>query len=278
MSAPPTEAGVWNADRLATVGDVLDRLSTKLERGYHLRLGMEGDECYPFRSTEEAPKLEVLDVTREPNGYVRFRARDAAGTEYDLDNRNVAPDRIWEADPDHMPGSYRGDDDAASATSPPPGTPADDEAEDPFATHRSAVAADIAEVRARIESLETATRAYRATSRVDESADREFRSTMGEAVYALANDLMRVSRGETPEFAMKYAARWTDAVDPDVGGARDRGGYGDDDADLLDAFRGKHSEHKPRDKYQGEKTDYEIEPLSYESLKTDNLTDDEAGA
>ena len=100
-------ADIWDPERIRLVGSVLERYSAHLTPGHRIRSGMEGDEAGVYRASE-APCFTVLDVSREPNGYVKFRAQmDGSMAIVEFDNRNIAPGAIWEIEPEYL-STFRG--------------------------------------------------------------------------------------------------------------------------------------------------------------------------
>ena len=96
---------LWDPERLATVGWIMNRYSDFLRPGDRICIGQEGDPCTTYRSSEDAPSARVENVEREVDGTVRFRAvMESSGATIQLDNRNVASDRIWELHPSQVDG------------------------------------------------------------------------------------------------------------------------------------------------------------------------------
>lgn len=279
---------VWDTERLRIVGSVLSRYSTHLSPGDRIRMGMEGDECSLYRSSTDAPCATVLDVQRDPNGYVRFRAQlDGSGGVVELDNRNVAPDRIWEIDPEYIE-TFRGNVERSlqGTTNPTTNPTTDDPIEnmdeetventhDPepiqstrFEKYRSSLMTSLDE---RLdERLHTYSEEYRSSlmSTMDERlrahrdemkheislTDSDFQHTVASAIRMIAGDVLRLSRGEPVEFADQYADRYDLAV-------TDR------------EFRSTSPTTKRDDKYQGEKYDFENGHAVYTSSEVSNLNE-----
>ena len=222
---PPTmdADAVWDPERLANVGSVLARYGAHLAPGHRVRLGMEGDPCTPYRAAEEAPCATVLDVQRDPGtGHVRFRAQlDGSPAVVELDNRSVAPDRLWEIAPDYLEtfrGHVAGEEGAGEA--PEEAESAEAEAadaapapEEALAAYRSAVDGELADFRGRLAEVE--------------ERERGLREDLAMLARELSGDLMRAARGEGTEFAQRYADRYDLALAErasDYRAAQDRAG------------------------------------------------------
>ena len=240
----------WDPERLRIVGSVLSRYSAYLAPGHRIRLGMEGDPCSTFRSADDAPRATVVDVTHGDHGEIHFRAQlDGSDTIIERDNRNVAPDRLWEIDPeyveefrDHVHRAQRSS--AASRASSPTSVHENEEEPPTYAgtrdeiEYRSSVETHFQRVERQMEDME--------------SANRAFRETMASTVRALAGDLLRAAQGAPIEFAHQYADRYDLAVAERVS------------AGMSD-YRG---DGKNKDRYQGEKTDYSLERRNIEADST----------
>lgn len=266
------DESTWDPERLRIVGSVLSRYSAHLAPGHRIRLGMEGDPCSTYRSADDAPRATVVDVRREPNGEVHFRAQiDGSDGMLELDNLTVAPGRLWEIDPDYLEefrgyvqaqrssptgslaGSLddslaevedadgeaqenpsRGMDDEPRAHTPPPSA---EEEQQP----RYAGANDELEYRSSIDTHFD--RLERQMEDID-ATNRTFRETMASTVRALAGDLMRAAQGTPIEFAHQYADRYDLAIAERVS-----------DPPLADDYRGE-GKSRSKDRYQGEKTEF----------------------
>ena len=164
---------IWDADRLAKIGYIMDQYSPHLQNGDTIRLGHEGDPCSIYRSAEDAPSGKVEGIQREDDGTIRFRAVLENGTSVDLDNRNIASDRIWEVHPEFShefsQRVFKGND-----NDPQKGL---DE---------------------KIREIE-----FRGT---------DMEQTIAESIRQLAGDMMRLYRGESPVFSEKFADRYDMAM------------------------------------------------------------------
>tara|TARA_B110000046_G_C12979237_1_gene392563 strand:- start:834 stop:1694 length:861 start_codon:yes stop_codon:yes gene_type:complete len=245
---------IWDPERLRVVGSVLSRYGAHLAEGDRVRLGMEGDPCAVYRAAEEAPRATVVEVTRGADGDVRFRARlDGSDEIVERDNRTVAPDRLWEVDPDYLE-TFRAHVARAEEEShePPHGEAAPHHHHHPAhdrngdspqvvyagapdeSEYRSTVQDRFERLAQQFEEMDAANRTFRATMDENEAANRTFRETMGLTVRALAGDLMRTSRGTPIEFAHQYADRYDLAVAERVSG------------DIADDYRGDGSGRRRR--------------------------------
>lgn len=93
---------MWEPERLRIIGSVMRRYGEHLAVGDRVRLGLEGDQCFSYRSTEDAPKGTVVDVTREDGDRISFGVEMDDGEVMRLDNQSIAPDRTWEIDPEYL--------------------------------------------------------------------------------------------------------------------------------------------------------------------------------
>jgi hypothetical protein len=263
-------------------------------------MGMEGDPCY--RGTAgEAPKATVLDVHRDAEGFVRFRAQlDGQRGILDLDNRNLSPDRIWEVDPEYLE-TFRGDVEAATvgetgrreeAREEGPsllrdslgdslgdslrdslGDEGEREKEEKEEGHEFSKGGSTDESSYR-STVDSALDAMRERLEALETSERTFRDTMAGTVRELAGDLLRASRGDALAFAGRYADRYDLALHERVEG----GGGGSSSEFRAASSNDRHQ----REKYDFRAADDEEEeyykssssvtPLQYKE-DTGNLTD-----
>jgi hypothetical protein len=239
-------------------------------------------------------------VHRDPSGAVNFTAQmDGTHALVRLDNRNVAPDRIWEIEPDYLE-TFRGfvdraldgtsahsdgnDEDAAAAATDEDGaaaTPreeAREECDDPSKTSSSA---DRHAFRSAVDEQFTAL----------ESRVGRVERDLAAAVAELAGDLMRSSRGVELQFCDRYVDRYEAAVH-DYRGDHDRhdpsSAREEIDAHgsaVLDSFRGEQPRDERRggspaasERHQQEKYNWEaVTPLKYDDFADPSaLTDDDA--
>lgn len=102
-------------DRVSGMRSIMDRYSRHLQDGHRVRLGVEGDPYYPYRSGEAAPVGTVHDVARGDGGRVDFKVTlDGSGEVRALHNLGIAPEEAWEINPDDL-AAYRG----ATTEAPP---------------------------------------------------------------------------------------------------------------------------------------------------------------
>lgn len=301
---------IWDPERIRIVGSVLERYSAHLAPGHRIRCGMEGDECSIYRSTSDSPTATVLEVTREPNGYVKFRAQmDSSGAVVDFDNRNIAPGSIWEIDPEyletfrgHVERSLDGPTMDRTEDVEEPEEPEDLEAMfaeggesshdrkaenedkqqetvDPFEDYRSSILSTMDE-RFREQELK-----LRAEFGAKSSMDDEFKETMAETVRMLTEDMRRLSRGDQPQFSERYADKYDDAMqekDDDIGGANDMENE-EDTHRGVETRQPSTQKHKKRYTHQDEKTDFTMDfvnPVTYKEdfRESKELTDEEDAA
>lgn len=187
---------IWDPERLANVGWIMNRYGDFLENGDRIRIGQEGDPCSTYRSSEGAGSALVDGIEREVDGTVRFRAvMEESGNTVYLDNRNVAPDRIWEIHPSLVKDfrerveTYRSSRDIAG----------DDGVEH---NDTATVTDPDVQIERRMKDIE-----FRGT---------EAERTLGGAIRELAGDMMRIYRGEEPVFSVKFADRYDLALNSDV--------------------------------------------------------------
>lgn len=273
---------LWDPERLRIVGSILNRYSAHIAPGHRIRLGMEGDPCNVYRSGESAPRATVLDVRRDANGLVQFRAKlDDSDTVIDLDNRTVSADRIWEIDPEYLE-IFRGH--VSNEGAPP----------SPVTSMQHTLDASLGgerDMTSQQQGESTEMVAYRSSvehqlTRLGEqmehieSSNRTFRETMASTVRALAGDLLRTSHGAPIEFAHQYADRYDLAVAERMSdGVVAVGMEGEQPEMMSDEFRGEERSRRRSpgrrnsDRYQGEKYDFDdaTQPPIRES---DKLTDD----
>ena len=194
-------AQLWDPERLATAGWIMNRYAEYLREGDLVRIGQEGDPCSTYRSSDDAPGARVDHIEREVDGTVRFRAvlEGGSGVTLQLDNRNVSPDRIWEIHPSQVEefrgrvqreqthrGATEYDDDEHDDR-----READDEKRDEIDLYSFGETHDIHQ---RIRDIE-----YRGS---------ETEKMIGGAIRELAGDLMRMHRGEAPTFSIKFADKY----------------------------------------------------------------------
>lgn len=217
---------LWDAERLATVGWIMNRYSDFLRPGDLVRIGQEGDPCCTYRSADDAPSARVENVEREVDGTVRFRAViQGSNAVVNLDNRNVASDRIWEIHPSQVEEfrervqndrTHRGaDDDVAEHTDNEVGEHTEDHEE---VANESQYRED--------DSLDKFFASDGLEKRVREMEFRgtEIEKTIGGAIRELAEDMMRMYHGEAPNFSIKFADKYDLALHTDVSyqGAHER--------------------------------------------------------
>lgn len=235
------EEALWDPERLATVGSILTRYAAHLQPGHRIRLGIEGDPCNTFRGAD-APCATVMDVDRQPNGVVHFRARlDGSRGVVELDNTNVHS--VWEIAPDYLE-TFRG---------------SVDEAEEYRGVDRvDALVERIDALEERVrdsrESLEGKIRDSRESLEDDV---RESRKVLASTTREIAEDVMRAARGESVEFSPTYVDRYDEALS-------DR---------ASEAFRG---ESKGRGVQASKRSIQEKEDFDYEGIASVTFRESEA--
>ena len=206
---------LWDPERLATAGWIMNRYADFLRPDDRVRIGQEGDPCTIYRSSEEAPAARVQSVQREADGTVRFRAvLEESGTVVDLDNRNISPDRIWELHPSHVEtlrdrvnkgsGNERGGELDAGAL----------------------------RIEERLRDME-----YRGT---------EIERTIGGAIREIAGDLMRMYHGGDPVFSPRFAEGYdhlASGATSSAGRGGDRHSFSDDDFHTTDVHHDTDDRH-----------------------------------
>lgn len=246
----------WDPERLQMVGSILSRYSAHIAPGHRIRLGMEGDPCSTYRSAEDAPRATVVDVRRETNGEVHFRAQvDGSDSMLDLDNITVTANRLWEIDPDYIE-EFRGQVEKAQRASSMvslhetneqhynnykavddhqhDGVKEETIVQSEYNQHTPRGGNDDIQYRS---SVDKHFNNVEQQMHDNEEVNRTFRETMASTVRALAGDLLRTSQGVPIEFAHAYADRYDLAV-------AER---------MSDGFRGD-SQRTPR--HQHEKTNF----------------------
>jgi len=205
---------LWDPERLAAVGWIMSRYSDFLRPGDLVRIGQEGDPCSTYRSSDEAPSARVENIEREADGTVRFRAvMQGSGAVVNLDNRNVASDRIWEIHPSQVEEfrervqsdrTHRGTDDEV-----------EERTEERTEEHKEEVASESPD---RDDNLEKLFEADGLEKRVREMEFRgtEIEKTIGGAIRELAEDMMRMYRGEIPNFSVRFADKYDLALHTDM--------------------------------------------------------------
>lgn len=224
---------LWDSERLQNVGWIMSRYSDHVMNGDVIRRGIEGDPCNTYRGSEDVPHGTVTRVERNDDGFVRFWATMDDGEEMEFDNRNIAPNRVWEIHPDHI-DSFRS---RVLGESGRGGVVIDSEPEeihrgdDEF---RSSMETHVVTLDERLKRME--------------NAESELERTIASAVRHLAGDLMRTYRGEQPEFALRYADRYDLALQQG----------GDEE------YRGEREEKSEKKSHQEEKYTFgEVSPVGY---------------
>ena len=257
---------LWDPERLATVGWIMNRYSDFLRPGDRIRIGQEGDPCTTYRSSEDAPSARVENVEREVDGTVRFRAvMESSGATIQLDNRNVASDRIWELHPSQVEEfrqrvqnerTHRGTEDDNDVAEEGEETREEERSDDrPVDDGQEDTLTDLFKepaLQKRLTDME-----FRGT---------EMEKTIGGAIRELAGDLMRIYNGEAPAFSIKFADRYDLALHTDASykGAHDAAGrdgtrdtrhdFSEDDDDERDLRKSRASSEDDDDERNSRKS------------------------
>ena len=225
------EARLWDPERLSNIASVMSRYSQQLNIGDFIRLGIEGDPCYSYRSVDDAPVAKVRSLDRSEDGFVSFEAEitDANGQHDEqkygqvvqLDNRRIDPKQVWEIPPFHL-DTFRGrvlketakeEEEEVPQVSVP-------EAESEL-MFRNASESTASSWMTRLESLEKMvgkmadkmerTSEYRGALQNVANLEHEIdvlRKDTLLAVRELCGDVLRTYRGERAEFAETFANRY----------------------------------------------------------------------
>ena len=213
MSTPPENKDdeLWDPERLRVVGKLFRSYGPYISPGIRIRTGVEGDPC-AYRGEQSCGT--VLEVHRESDGYMRFRARlDDSNDEIELDNRNIS--KPWEVAPDGVDdfrahvvrvqaeeagvAAEHGDDRHGD---PVDSTVRDRHADPEFSQYRAAMTSKLDALEQQISAME---------ERMEERVHR-LGETTASTVRALAGDLIRSSQGMDMQFATNYADRYDDAL------------------------------------------------------------------
>ena len=220
----PDDEQLWDPERLRVVGKLFRSYSPYLAPNLRVSVGVEGDPCAQYRG--EQPCATILEVHRDPDGYVRFRAKlDGSGEEVELDNRNIA--RPWEVAHDdvdnfrahvarvqaeeadvaaeHASPADRHGEYPAAARAPPP-EPAFAGQQEEFTEYRAAMASKFDALEHQLGAMEE-----RLGTLVD-SKVHDLGATTASTLRALAGDVIRSAQGMDLQFAGHYADRYDDAL------------------------------------------------------------------
>lgn len=185
------ETSVWDSERVGNIGWILDRYSEYLEVGDRIRRGIEGDPCSVY-SGGDATYGTVDSITRGEHGTIQFSARMDTGERCDFDNRSIAPEKVWEPDPNEI-DKFRGRVYKSNH---------DDNEGDAYDGGGGGAGEGGNEV---MESLD---HRLKELERTGSKVER----LLAETVRELSGDLLRVYRGEEPRFGMTYADRYDRAL------------------------------------------------------------------
>lgn len=207
-----SDVGVWDSDRVKMVGDVLTRYSAHIRPGHKIRMGLEGDPCNAFRSTEDAEALTVTNVQRFKGEYVEFTVEDRDGNVSTLNNRTIHPEGLWEIHPKHM-SAFKGhvDEDMKEQFPSPPST-----------DYRAVTTSEFRELSAAVE---------------------EFKTLVSKTFQHITTDLLELQQGRQTVFAGIYTDRYDRAFKGIE--AKDNGGLDTGSANglLEEVALSTHSSH-----------------------------------
>lgn len=205
----PQTHSLWHPTRLMNIGSTLDRYSRHLGEGHRIRVGMEGDPFYPYRSTSDAPTGRVIALSRSTDGQtVDFTVKsDLDGTLLQMNNRSIHPTQIWEIDPEHL-DTFRSSvmqHEERTASAPP------DEESDLASIHHEAddpndIQTDVKTLNRKISLLE--------------AREKEWKDSLFPFFKGLAQDLVRVTKPDKQHdltwantFLSKYSEEETPSSD-----------------------------------------------------------------
>ena len=234
------QESVWDGERISNIGWILSRYSEHVQEGDRVRMGIEGDPCSTYRGIDGASAGTVDRVRRDDYGFVQLTVTLDSGKEVELDNRNIAPAKVWEIHPDFV-NVFRGRVQKSNGDGEEhDGEEHNDDTYGDTHDFRSAVETQVETLGERLKRME--------------NAGTELERTIASAVRELAGDLMRTYRGEEPEFSFRYADRYDLALT--------KSSKSDDDstATYQDDFRGP-TKNSSTKNVQSEKYAFDIESL-----------------
>jgi hypothetical protein len=230
---------LWDPERIRMISSCMTRYSEFLEPSHRIKLGMDGDTHNTYRSSEECPRATVLDVRREENGRVVFRAQlDGTDEIIERDNTAVNPHDLWEIPPEFAEAfrecverrleeedESRGAEDPYGERQEPSTLRRQLESDDSF----RGVQDQLEEMRAKLAELDESHRIHR--------------QDVAKAVRALAGDFVRNYRGDT---ASLFSADFIDRYDEAAlrVSAKETADEGAGPTEEERGFRGKHQTEK----------------------------------
>lgn len=185
---------LWAPERLRVIGSVMERYSSHLKIGHRMRMGMEGDPCAVFRSSDESPCGTIESIDRGAEGRIDFTLKmDNTGEIRHLNNRSVSADEIWEVEPDYL-GTFEESLSEENPNTSHLSTSGERENMDIGESFRGEVTNQMSELSNKISRLE--------------ESNEEYRNAIASTIRYIATDLLRTSRGEPVEFSHHYADRY----------------------------------------------------------------------
>lgn len=203
---------LWDPHRIETIGKIMTKYGEFLHPKTKVRSGIEGDPCNVFRSSE-APTYTVTEVFRGESGFVRFKASsDTTGEIMTFDNRSIDPKAVWEVDPSDVE-RFRN---AVHSGSLPESNHVDYETmTNRLADLTTRFETSVRSITERLSSLED--EKYSGTFSDDiekiKEDDRRFRETMAGTIYAIAEDTLRIAKGQPIEFSQQYVEGYNKTMD-----------------------------------------------------------------
>jgi hypothetical protein len=195
----------WDPTRLHRIASVMNTYAPFLRVGDRVCRGMEGDPCAAYRAADSFTGT-VTHLERDDDGTVRFSAEMEDGAAMAFDNRNIAPDKVWDISPEMME-EFRG---RAQGN---PATVSLDKRMEELGTE---LEQRITGLDKRMEELGTKleqriTGLDRRMARM-EALGTELEKRIAEAVRDLSGDVVGAYRGHYPKYASKYIDRYDEAA------------------------------------------------------------------
>ena len=260
MNSVGRASGIWDTQRLQTIGEVMQQYAGHITVGDRLRLGMEGDPVYAYRSAADAPRGDVISVQRDDDGLVSIQVKLNDGSVEAVDNLSVDPRRVWEIDPAYLPtftakaiarsvGATVREDDAGH-----------DESRAAQQLHQASAAMEeklqheLSDLKQYRGQMQDRLGLLSEQLRDVDDTNRDFRTTTAATIRHIVADLLSVGSGGELIFAKEYADKYDIAMQnqPEIS-------YGRTDAPKEHATtttstpsHAKNKSHQ-KDTYQGEK-------------------------
>ena len=218
-----SDSSIWDSDRISRVQKLQNAYFDMVEEGMTIRLGFEGEPCYPFKRVEDAPTGIVTHVYRgnDQESEITVRMHDGTGAYVNLSAGMIGPKKVFEVLPNHEGTS---NDETLEI-------PQEEGADEP----RNDMSADFRGIMDEMKNINTKVQDI-------EHKDNDFISTMTSTVRFLAADIILVSQGKPLEFSQHYSDKYDSF-------------RGSDSTDRKSRSSLRHTSH------QTEKTDFA--PLQY---------------